>query len=336
MVYRIPPRQGEFVYSGDVYHALIPEDHFLRQVDKAIDFSFANEECRSLYCPDNGRPTTNYPEKMLRAEFLQYHYNLSDREMQERATYDLTFRWFLGLGSMDEPFEFTALCEFRKRLGPEMHKRLFDRVLDRLKEVGLVTEKETQSTDATDVAAKVARLGTAGLVHRAAVGLIRTVEKVSAAGGAAVRKEAFQTKEDEEEPHERKGSEVEARRTDLKRAVGVARRSVAAARAWIESEDGKALSAEGSGRITGAAELVERILEENVEVKKSETGEDEVSELGERPGDRVVSVADPIRLEAPQRSAAPGIRDPIFQVRDSKCEHYIKLIQNLLSGERKS
>jgi hypothetical protein len=86
MVYRIPQRQGEFVYSGDVYQALIPMNHFLRKVDAAIDFSFTNEECRSLYCPDNGRPTTNYPEKMLRAEFLQYYYDLSDREMEERAS----------------------------------------------------------------------------------------------------------------------------------------------------------------------------------------------------------------------------------------------------------
>ncbi len=292
MVYRIPPRQGEFVYSGDVYRALIPEDHFLRKVDAAIDFSFANEECRTLYCPDNGRPTTNYPEKMLRAEFLQYYHDLSDREMEERARYDLAFRWFLGLAAMDEPFEFSALCEFRKRLGPEMHKRLFDRVLDRLKEAGLVTEKETQSTDSTDVAAKVAKLGTAGLVHRAAIGLMRAVEKASPAGGEAVRKEAFRTKDDEEEPRERKGSEVEARRTDLKRAVGVARRSVAAARAWVESEEGKALPPEERGKIAGAVELVERILEENVEVKKNEGAEDEVRELDERPGDRVVSVVD--------------------------------------------
>jgi transposase len=136
MVYRIPPRQGEFVYSGDVYQALIPKDHFLREVNAAIGFSFTNEECRSLYCPDNGRPTTNYPEKMLRAEFLQYYYELSDREMEERARCDLAFRWFLGLGAMNEAFEFSALSEFRKRLGPEMHKTLFDQVLDQLKEAG--------------------------------------------------------------------------------------------------------------------------------------------------------------------------------------------------------
>jgi len=292
MVYRIPPRQGEFVYSGDVYQALIPKNYFLRKVDAAIDFSFANEECRSLYCPDNGRPTTNYPEKMLRAEFLQYYYELSDREMEERARYDLAFRWFLGLGAMDEAFEFSALSEFRKRLGPEMHKTLFDRVLDQLKVEGLVTEKEPQNTDSTDVAAKVARSGTAGLIHRAAAGIVRTVEKASPAGGEVVRKEVFRTEGDENEPRERNSNEVEARRIDLQRAVDIARRSVAAARAWAESEEGKALSPEGKGRITGAVELAERILEENVEDKKNEKGEDEARELDRRAGAGVVSVVD--------------------------------------------
>ena len=292
MVYRIPPRQGEFIYSGDVYQALIPKNHFLRKVDAAIDFSFANEECRSLYCPDNGRPTTNYPEKMLRAEFLQYHYELSDREMEERARYDLAFRWFLGLGAMDEAFEFSAMSEFRTRLGPEMHKTLFDRVLDRLKEEGLVTEKEPQNTDSTDVAANVARLGTSGLIHRAAAGLVRTVEKASPAGGEAVRKEVFRTKEDDGEPREQSRNEVEARRSDLQRAVDIAQRSVAAAHAWVEGKEGLAISPEGRGRITGAVELVERILAENVEVKRNEKGEDEAHELDEKAGDKLVSVVD--------------------------------------------
>ena len=35
---------------------LVPKDHFLRKIDKAINFSFIYETVRGLYCPDNGRP----------------------------------------------------------------------------------------------------------------------------------------------------------------------------------------------------------------------------------------------------------------------------------------
>jgi transposase len=146
--------------------------------------------------------------------------------------------------------------------------------------------------NSTDVAANVARLGTAGLIHRAAAGIVRAVEKASPAGGELVRKEAFRTEEDEKEPHERNRNELEARRNDLKRVVEIARRSVKGARAWIESGDGKTLSPEGRGRILGAVELTERILEENVQVEKNEKGEDEARELERRSGAGVVSVVD--------------------------------------------
>ena len=35
---------------------MVPEDHFLRKVDRAVDFSFIYDLCAPLYCADNGRP----------------------------------------------------------------------------------------------------------------------------------------------------------------------------------------------------------------------------------------------------------------------------------------
>ncbi len=35
---------------------LVPEDHLLRRINKAMDFSFIHDMCKDLYCPDNGRP----------------------------------------------------------------------------------------------------------------------------------------------------------------------------------------------------------------------------------------------------------------------------------------
>lgn len=36
--------------------ALVPADHLLRKVAKAIDLSFIREKVACLYCADNGRP----------------------------------------------------------------------------------------------------------------------------------------------------------------------------------------------------------------------------------------------------------------------------------------
>ena len=42
----------------DVYKRQVPENHFLRKVDRAVDFSFIYDLCAPLYCADNGRPVS--------------------------------------------------------------------------------------------------------------------------------------------------------------------------------------------------------------------------------------------------------------------------------------
>ena len=47
-------RQGE--YELVMLEELVPQDHFLRKVEAAVDFSFIHDMCKDLYCLDNGRP----------------------------------------------------------------------------------------------------------------------------------------------------------------------------------------------------------------------------------------------------------------------------------------
>ena len=47
-------QQGE--YELVMLEELVPQDHFLRKVDAAVDFSFIHDMCKDLYCLDNGRP----------------------------------------------------------------------------------------------------------------------------------------------------------------------------------------------------------------------------------------------------------------------------------------
>ena len=39
-----------------ILEQLIPEDHLLRKVERAVDFSFIHDLCAPLYSADNGRP----------------------------------------------------------------------------------------------------------------------------------------------------------------------------------------------------------------------------------------------------------------------------------------
>jgi len=36
-------------YGNRIYDRVIPEDHFLKLLNKAVDFSFVNELCRDVY-----------------------------------------------------------------------------------------------------------------------------------------------------------------------------------------------------------------------------------------------------------------------------------------------
>ena len=43
-------------YGNHIYDRVIPKDHFLKLLNKAVDFSFVNELCRDGYTPDFRRP----------------------------------------------------------------------------------------------------------------------------------------------------------------------------------------------------------------------------------------------------------------------------------------
>jgi hypothetical protein len=45
----LKPKSSQLSFYGDhIYYRIIPEDHFLKQLEKAIDFSFVNDLCRDV------------------------------------------------------------------------------------------------------------------------------------------------------------------------------------------------------------------------------------------------------------------------------------------------
>lgn len=79
-----------------LYDLFIPEDHFLRQMKELVDFSFIEDELKDKYCLDNGRIAES-PVRMFKYLLLKQIYDLSDRDLVERAKYDLSFKYFLNL-----------------------------------------------------------------------------------------------------------------------------------------------------------------------------------------------------------------------------------------------
>lgn len=67
-----------------LYDLLIPKDHFLRQMNDLVDFSFIEEELKDKYCLDNGR-NAEPPVRMFKYLLLKQIHDLSDADLVERA-----------------------------------------------------------------------------------------------------------------------------------------------------------------------------------------------------------------------------------------------------------
>ncbi len=98
------------IYS--ILYNKIPENHILRLIDEAVDFSFINKLLAKSYCKYYGRPAKE-PELMVKLLCLQYLYNLSDERVIEDASLNLAYMYFLGINPEDELPDPSLLSKFR-------------------------------------------------------------------------------------------------------------------------------------------------------------------------------------------------------------------------------
>jgi transposase len=97
--------------------ALVPPDHPLRQIRPLVNaalerLSPAFDQIYSL----TGRPSVP-PEQLLRALLLQAFFTVrSERQLMEQLTYNILFRWFVGLSIEAPVWDVTVLTKNRDRL----------------------------------------------------------------------------------------------------------------------------------------------------------------------------------------------------------------------------
>jgi transposase len=157
-----------------VFEKLIPRDHYLRQVKSVIDFERFREKVRECYSPDMGSPAED-PVRLIKLEFLEFQYSLSDRDVIEQAQVNVAFRFFLDL-SLDSKLPVPSLLsQFRTRLGEERYKALFDEVVSQVRAKGLVKDR-LRLKDATHVIANIAVPSTIELVAQTRERLLKAIK----------------------------------------------------------------------------------------------------------------------------------------------------------------
>ena len=95
----------------------VPQDHPLRQIRRLVDAALTrlSRLFDQLYSPI-GRPSIP-PEQLLRALLLQAFFTIrSERQLMEQLSYNLLFRWFVGLPVEAEVWDVTVFTKNRDRL----------------------------------------------------------------------------------------------------------------------------------------------------------------------------------------------------------------------------
>src|SRR5690349_15098684 len=108
----------------EIFAATVHENHYLRRVKAVIDLERSRDQLAACYCAALGRPAKE-PILLLKLEFLQFHYHLSDRRVIEQARCNMAFRYFLDLSLRSALPHPTSLPNFRNRLGVDKHRAVF-------------------------------------------------------------------------------------------------------------------------------------------------------------------------------------------------------------------
>lgn len=74
----------------------------------------------------------------IKALYLQFHYDLSDRELEKRLRFDIAFRWFCGFTGFEETPDHSFFCRFRKLMGPHHVGKLFKAIVKRSEKAGIM------------------------------------------------------------------------------------------------------------------------------------------------------------------------------------------------------
>jgi transposase len=133
---------------------LVPKDHLLRKIEKAIDFSFIHEQVEWLYCTDNGRPPLD-PTLMFKALFVGYLFGIrSERQLVREIEVNVAYRWFLGLRLTDAVFDASTLSQNRRRRFNDTNvaQDIFDAIVEQAMRAGLV-DGSVLYTDSTHLKA---------------------------------------------------------------------------------------------------------------------------------------------------------------------------------------
>jgi transposase len=163
--------------TARVAKAAFPKGTIYMTMRDELGAIFEDEDFAHLF-PRRGQPAMA-PWRLALVTIMQFAEGLSDRQAADAVRARIDWKYALSLELADPGFDASVLSEFRSRLlegGAE--RLLFDHLLERFREMGLVKARGKQRTDSTRILAVVRglnRLELVGETMRHALDALSTV-----------------------------------------------------------------------------------------------------------------------------------------------------------------
>lgn len=134
-------------YSTEIINIeeMIPQDHFLRVIEKYFDWDFIYEEVEKQY-PMFGRPSID-PVVLFKIHILKFLFNEDSlRRTYENLKYNNLYRWFIGYGLNEEVPDHSTYSQNYKRKFSKLEKDILQTVFDKVIDL-LIEQKCLDTTD---------------------------------------------------------------------------------------------------------------------------------------------------------------------------------------------
>jgi Transposase and inactivated derivatives len=146
--------EGRYQLSVVSLEQLVPQDHLLRKIDQAIDFSFIYDLVEDKYSKDTGRPSID-PVVLIKIVLIQYLFGIrSMRQTIKEIETNVAYRWFIGYDFTEPIPHFSTFGKnyVRRFRGTNLFETIFQRILEEAVRHGFV-DPDVWFIDSTHVKA---------------------------------------------------------------------------------------------------------------------------------------------------------------------------------------
>jgi transposase len=118
---------------------LMPKEHFLRDLERLVDFSFIYSKVEHTYS-SIGRKSVD-PVLLIKMLLLGFLYGIdSERKLEKEVQVNIAFRWFLGIDLDESVPDHSTISQTRRRKwrGTNIFSDIFTEIVRKCIETGLV------------------------------------------------------------------------------------------------------------------------------------------------------------------------------------------------------